>query len=210
MIYSKFLQTWRGTRSENRFHRMAHGGLAVGVVLLGVRSFFAEPVVIIVPPTLNEKVEVTRNRASEGYQRAWALFYAELLGNVTPDTAGFVREALAPLLDPQIYGSAMEAMALQIEEIKRNRVTQRFEPRTILYEPSTDKVFVRGVAFTKGLVGEEARSDRTYEVRVSLRDWRPVFTHMATYSGEPKTSKELERQQHLEDRRRANKRRQEG
>jgi hypothetical protein len=78
--------------------------------------------------------------------------FAQLLGNVTPGTVDFVKERLTPLLSPSIYQDVIDAIEIQAQQIKNDRVTMRFEPRFVEYEPKSDKVFVYGYSYVKGLL----------------------------------------------------------
>jgi len=81
-------------------------------------------------------------------------------------------------------------------------VSIRFEPRFVEYEPKSEKVFVYGYSFTKGMSNEsEVRTDRTYEFEIAISNYIPVIDFMDTYEGRPRTEDVLERLQRREERR---------
>jgi len=86
---SDFLSTWRGLTLENRLHRLAVLGLIGTNLVIAVALLRAERTVVLVPPVLEGQVSVARANASQEVKEAWALFVAELLGNVSPAGAEF-------------------------------------------------------------------------------------------------------------------------
>jgi conjugal transfer pilus assembly protein TraE len=181
-----FLATWRGLTVENRLHRLAVLGLIATNLVTAVVLFRAERTVVLVPPVLDGQVSVARASASQEVKEAWALYVAELLGNVSPTGAQFLQQALDPLLAPALRRPVLEVMAAQIAEIERERVAMRFEPRAVSYDPATDKVFVAGIQTTRGPGGKPEAHTRTYELVVGFANYRPVIRHLDVYPAEPR------------------------
>jgi len=68
----------------------------------------------------------------------WGLFFAQLLGNVTPGNADLILPALGPLLAPALYQSVRDAVAEQLALFTREQLTTRYEPRQVQYDrPAT-------------------------------------------------------------------------
>jgi len=199
MDWQRFLETWRGVRAENRFHRIATVVLAGAVAVLGYGLLARQPVVVLVPPALKERVWVAERSAQEGYYKAWALHLAMLLGNVTPGNLPLIEEAIGPLLAPAIYEDVMRALHGQADEIRRNRITLRFEPRRVLAERSTGKVFVEGFAYSQAPGAPERRRLQTYEFVIAIEGYAPMIEHLDTYPGEARTEEVLARLKRLEE-----------
>lgn len=132
MRLARFLATWRGLTLENRFHRVALLGLVASNLVSTVALLHAERTVVLVPPGLERPVEVARESASREVKEAWALYLAELLGNVSPANAEFLQRALEPLLAPDLRRAVTEVMAYQVREIQRESVTLTYLPRGVL------------------------------------------------------------------------------
>lgn len=193
MRLSRFQKSWDSLKRENLFSRAVIAGLlvALGMALWVLKD--QDTAIVVVPPTLTTKGELARARASQSMKEAWSLYLSQLLGNVTPDTAPFVADHVGPLLDPAIHGEVMLVVEREIDAIKRDRVSQRFEPRRVVYEPETDKVFVTGYSFIKGVGGDEKRLERTYEFHWYVREYQVRLDQFGNYRGRPKTQKELAR-----------------
>jgi len=186
MTLADFLATWRGLTLENRLHRLAVLGLIATNLLTAVALLRAERTVVLVPPLLEGQVSVARAAASQEVKEAWALFVAELLGNVSPAGAEFLERALDPLLAPSLRRSVLEVLAEQVREIQRERVSMRFTVRELLYDPARDTVFVTGIQTTTGPGGKPVARPRTYEVVVGFQNYRPVIRHLDVYPEEPR------------------------
>lgn len=199
MNLKKFLKTWEGTEHENKWARAFIAGLLVTILVLSSLLFTKKTIVTMQPFTLHNEAWVTSNDASINYQEAWALALALLIGNVTPDTVGFIKDRIAPLLSPAIHGEVINVLEMQATEIKNDRVSLRFEPRFVEYEAVTKKVFVYGHSYAKGLSRDkETRVERTFEFDMKISNYLPVIDYLETYSGRPRTEevlRKLERQE---------------
>jgi conjugal transfer pilus assembly protein TraE len=193
---SKFLETWEGALAENRFSRIVIVLLLVALILVSIKAFSQQAVVTIQPYTLKGEAWITENNASQSYKESWAMMLSALTGNVTPGTVDFVKQRIEPLLSPEIYQNVIDAIEVQALHIQNDRVSMRFEPRSVEYEPATDKVFVYGYSHLQGATGDPTREDRTYEYIIEMQEYAPMVTHIDTYSGRPRTErirKQIER-----------------
>ncbi|NEV60331.1 TraE/TraK family type IV conjugative transfer system protein [Thiorhodococcus minor] len=181
MTLARFRQTWQWLVAENRFHR------GLGVVLLGtnlltlIALLQAERTVVLVPPILENQVNVARDRASQDVKEAWALFVTELLGNVTPSNAPYLRKTLEPLLSPALRRAIADALDAQVEALRRDQVSVRFEPKRIHYDAARDRVLISGKQISTGPAAAPVTRPRLYEVRVAFRHYRPTITHLNAY-----------------------------
>ena len=191
MKLSEFLQTWDGHETENRFSRVIIIGLLVVCVITSLAAWRTERSIILVPPTLNKEVEVTRTSASSEFKESWGLFLAELLGNTTPANADFLKTAIEPLLAPDIYRSVLDAMTDQIKAIKMDRVALSFTPRHVDYEAETNKVFVSGELKSQGPSSKPDIKPRTYEFIIAIKNYRPRLEFIDVYPDAPRTAERL-------------------
>ncbi|MBS9424199.1 TraE/TraK family type IV conjugative transfer system protein [Photorhabdus caribbeanensis] len=199
MNLKKYLKTWEGSQTENKWGRIFQGGLIAIIFLLVIQVFSKETIVTIQPFTLTEEAWVTKNNASQSYKEAWGFAFAQLLGNVTPRTVDFVKERISPLLAPNIYQDVIDVIEIQAQQIKNDRVSMRFEPRFVEYEIKSDKVFVYGYSYIKGASSNEERSERTYEFVVKIANYAPVLDYIDTYAGKPRTTTVLEQLKRREE-----------
>ena len=182
------------------------GFFGLSVVLLGV-TLTRDTVVTVVPFTLQDKAQVFEDDATQNYKEAWAMAIALLVGNVQPANVGFIGERLKPLLAPEIYHSTIDAIQANAQQLRDERIAMRFEPRQVIYEKSTKKLFVYGYSYVRlgSSLETERRTDRTYEMTLEIRDYAPLLTYITTYSGSPMTRDVMqaaEKQKELEINRR--------
>lgn len=189
MKFDVFMQSWQGTQLANRWQRLLIGALVLSNLLLAVAAMSRDTVVSIQPPTLSEPAEVSRKQASKTYLEAWGLYLAELMGNVTPGNVAFIREALEPLLAPEVYQPVVDVLEIQARQIREDRVTLKFQPRQVEYELATGHVFVTGYSLIAGPSGDEQRQTRTYEFDIEIEQYRPLLSWMDTYEGPARTKR---------------------
>ena len=189
-----FLKTWRGARAENRTNRMIIAGMLLANAVLAVAAMRNEPTLVLVPDALSNRAEVGPTFADQGFKESWALYMAQTIGNITPTTVEFTVDRISTLLSPRVYQQTIVDLRAQMHDIQRDRVAMRFEPREVLYEKSTDTVFVSGFSYSAGPTGAEMRQPRVFEFQITIDRYRPVFDRIESYQGRPRTQEELNRQ----------------
>ncbi len=188
MTRANFLNTWQGLTLETRLSRVFIALLLVSNLLLIITLGHVDRTVVMVPPVLNQSVTQARASASQEVAEAWALYVAELLGNVAPSNATFLRQALEPLLAATLRGEALRVLDGQVAEIRREQVNIAFQPREISRDPATGAIFITGTHVTSGPAAKPVTTTRTYVVQVEFKNYRPVITRLESYPGEPRTS----------------------
>lgn len=198
MNLKSYLGSREGFLAENRWSRIVNSFLVVAVILLAVRSFMTDTVVVIKPYTLTEEAEITSSSAAASYHEAWGLFFSTLLGNVSPDSAKFIRDRVGPLLSPKIYTEVMAVIEEQSLHIENDKVVVRFEPRFVLFEAETGHVYVNGNSYIKDATTKETREESTYEFRIKIQSYQPTVEYMTLYTGKPRSEKVLKQMQDRE------------
>lgn len=202
MNLKSVINSWRGTRSTQRFLIVVLGLSSLANVILAIGLINVKVVATMIPPVLRDNATVGSDYASANYSEAWALYTSQTLGNVTPNSVKFVRKAIEPLLSPTVYQDVMKALEKQVEDIRGNHVTLYFEPRRILREKETGKIFVHGQSVLEAPSGDRKRTERTYEFKFEILNYMPSITHVMTYEGKPRTVAELELMKRLNEERR--------
>lgn len=209
MDLKNYLKTYEGAIKENFFDRISLIICLVIIFILLIAVLSKKTLVTITPYTMDQDAWINNKDGSTSYKEAWALFFAQELGNITPDTIDFVSKRIGPLLSPSIYQDFMEIIHTQAEHIKEDRITLRFEARSVVYEPETNKTFVTGNLYTRSVSGKEFHEFRTYEFDIQISNYAPVLMSMNTYNDQPKTLKQLQleesRRRAREERNNANK-----
>lgn len=158
-------------------------------IVLALGLLFRDTVVTVVPWTLSGEAEVTKDDASQNYKESWGMTIALLLGNVQPATVDFIADRIKPLLSPEIYHEAVDALYSNAQILREERVTLRFEPRRVTYEKTSGRVFVSGYSYSRlgTSMDEEKRHERTFEIGLEIAEYAPVITYIDTYTGKART-----------------------
>jgi len=187
MQWTIFSNTWTSLRTENLLHRTLVPVLVIANVISMAGWLSKDRVTTLVPPTLSEAVSVSKRNADAGYKKAWGLYVASLLGNVSPGNADFVIESLQLLMSPRVFANLKQSVATDVEMIKKDGVSVSFEQKSVLYEKETDKVFVIGRTGISNSAGTVTKFDRVFEVRVSIDSGQPQVIELDSYQGKPRT-----------------------
>ena len=149
--------------------------------------------VTLVPPYLNERVTVGWNSASEGYYKSWGLYFAVLIGNITPSNVDFIINILSTFLDEKIYTSIKpKLIALSQDPIFRESGgASVFAPGHITFEPETSKVFIPGtMTMTSYAKAQPELKNVVYEFAIYIKDGVPKISYLDSYEGvQPRTLK---------------------
>lgn len=200
MHIARFTKSFTETRGENKFLRILVAVLIAGILWVTFSSANKDQVIMLVPPTLAEKGWVSSTQSSAEVANAWVLYVAMLLGNVTPANAGIVKDALGPILAADIQREVMEALDVQIQQIRADKISLAFEPERIVRDESNDnRFYVTGRATSEGPTGEKKRTVRTYEMDFAIEGYRPTISWINTYGSTPRTSDVVAREQAREE-----------
>jgi conjugal transfer pilus assembly protein TraE len=64
----------------------------------------------------------------------------------------------------------------------------------VSFDPATKTVFVTGTHRTEGPGAPPVQAQRTYELRIVFRHYRPLITHLDAYAGDTRQAKPEETQ----------------
>ena len=168
----------RGTRVRERLLMGLSAGLLLCTIAEGVALARDRRAVVIVPEGLTHEARLSASKADEPYLSSWSYYLAGLLGNVTPGTSGYIKDALGPE---------------QVRRITEDRVTLSFIPKYSRFEEKSGKYFVNGLSVMTGPGGAQEKTERTYEFRFRMKNFQPYLTWIETYEGEPRTLEMEER-----------------
>lgn len=161
------------------------GGLAYAIVALNSEH----ERLVLIPPYLDEKVQVAWDSANTEYLKSFGLYVATLVGSIQPRSADAIIEAVSAFMTPKLYVEFRQrAKALINDPIyKASGAAMSFQPREIRYEPDTGRVFVLGSLLTVSAAGEESK-EVIYEMGIQMKDGRPWVHHFTSYEGtKPRT-----------------------
>ncbi len=191
MNFSDYFNTREGALRENHVTRYVMILLAVAIVILAFMAQGKETVVVLVPPMLEEKTEISSSEAGDPYKTSWGLFFATLLGNVTPRSAEHVTENIGRYAHPAAYKTMLEQVAAQVELIEQDKLTISFAPTQVFFNEANKHVVVTGEFVIRGLRDAEKKMLRTYEIGVDVRNYRVALTSVVAYEGPWSPDREL-------------------
>lgn len=193
MKLKNFLQTWTMSTTVTIWMVVSNTLLIALFFIVANKVFSMKERVVLVPPYLNEQVSVGWNSASESYYKSFGLYFATLIGNITPSNVDFIVDILSTFLDPEIYTSIKpKLIALSKDAIfMKSGGASVFAPGHITYEPETLKVFVPGMmTMTSYGQSQPELKNVIYEIAIHIKDGMPKISYLDSYEGvDPRTLK---------------------
>lgn len=171
--------------------------LSILVGILAINAMMKRERLVIIPPVVNEQIELGFQSASRSYHEAFALYVASFMGNINPGNAGFIKTALELSFSPQLYAEIQQTITDDAERMRASGRTLRFFPDRVIYEQSTGKTFVAGKQEIVSAAGNVHEQDVTYEFRVAIRQGLPKVENYAFYTGAPRTQEWLRRNRNM-------------
>jgi conjugal transfer pilus assembly protein TraE len=180
MDIKKFFANYSGVLLENRIYRWVLLLLLVSNLVLVV-LLRSNQTVVLVPPTLEKEVKVGHKQGDRAYLEAWGLFFATLMGNVTPRNIDFIMATLQRYMAPAIYQEMSQAMLEQAKTIKSGNLAVSFTVQEIVVLEGQSRVQVKGQMAMHGPFGRSQNLGRTYEIAIAVRNYAPVITDVLVH-----------------------------
>lgn len=142
---------------------------------------------IVTPPTFTEEISMRGNQVSESYQTGWALYVAELIGNVTPARMDLTVKIIRKMIPQANWKSAKEQMTAQLTRLHTRKIEERFVATDVSIDPVTKLIWVFGEKETTSIrTGQTHTVKWTFEVKIGAHLGAPKILHLRQYEGAPK------------------------
>lgn len=139
--------------------------------------------VVLVPPTLSERAEISSSSASESLQVAWGQFLVTNLANISPRNADTVLDTVGSHLSPRMYRPVVDRLAEQVKILRDEQMAISFEPSLSRWDDKRRSVLITGEHRIKGLRGAERRETKTYEMRFVVSNYRVLLDFLEVHDG---------------------------
>lgn len=176
--------------STNKLLLLSVVFLSIAVSLLVMYQATRHTRIVMVPPYIDKRLEVSWNSANQAYYKSMGLQIANMIGNVTPQTIRFVTDSLALYMSKDVYAQVKPQLSTYAEDesFKRGTTFSYFTPQSVRYEDKVDKVFVTGHLVTTPMVvnpGQNRAVSKivTYEMAFIMNNGRPIVTAFDSYEG---------------------------
>ena len=182
------------------------GHMGIAVVIMAVANIWLvslvakkEVTAIVTPPTFTEEISMRGRQVSESYQSMWAMFVAEMIGNISPSRMDIVLQTMQRMIPAMNWGEVKEQMTSQLARLKIRKIEEKFSVKDVSIDPITKVVWVTGEKETTSIrTGRSVSEMWTFEVRIDTNGvGSPVITHLKQYSGAPqkkRRAKELQQE----------------
>jgi conjugal transfer pilus assembly protein TraE len=191
MQLSSLINNWRELNKTVATMLLANVFLALALMIAIARISMSHERVVLVPPNLTESAQIAWKNASGSYYKAWGLYIATLIGNLTPNNVRFIVDSLSHLFSAELYTGLREKLIsiAEDETMRRAGATNYFSPNQAIYEPSTQKTYILG-NLTLQYRNRQEIKPVVYEMRFDMQNGVPIVKHFTSYEGnEARTEK---------------------
>ncbi len=167
---------------------VAVGALSVVVVALAWDLAVAKRETILVPPMLSKEADIGYYRADADYYKSWALYVAEMVGNLTPGNYKFVADSLGRLFDAASYEKVKNLVLSSGQETKDSGLNFVFDANKVIWQRVNHTAFVQGLLYqVNGQGNPVSKQKYTFQMTVRIEEGRPVLANLQAYVGDPHT-----------------------
>lgn len=135
-------------------------------------TLFRDERVIVVPPDLNQKVWLEKNKVSASYLEEMALVFASLILESSPESAAYKRDIILRNAASESYGALKGTLLRDEKRLKKEHVTTSFQANALKVDPHNLKVDLTGDLLR--FVGEKriSQSRDTYQFQFDYKAGR--------------------------------------
>lgn len=159
--------------------------LAVALSIMVVSTVTHHDRIVIVPPGLSGPVAVDWGHADAEYLKSFGLFYATLIGTITPRNAQYVSDRLSGMTSAAAYPEIRKKILAVAKDpsFAGSGSTTNFVSNSVVFEPETGKVFIVGQNQTYSGFGAVKIHQVVYEIDARIIEGRPVVSSVINYPG---------------------------
>lgn len=159
--------------------------MALTIAMMSISNASKHERIIVVPPGLSGPVEIDWGGASAEYIKTFGIFYATLLGTISPKNVNYVADRLASMTSVSAYSVIrMRLLSLAKDpQFVNSGSSVNFVSNEVVYEPERKKVFVVGESRVQSGYGNVKVSPVVYEMDIDMIEGRPVVMLLENYEG---------------------------
>ncbi len=191
MIHEQYSNNLSTLRKQVSVLGMTCAAISVALLVSVAALASHKDRIVIVPPGLSGPVAVDWGRADAEYLKTFGIFYATLLGTITPRNADYVADRLSAMTAPDAYPSIRKSILTVAKDpsFAGSGSATNFISNQVVFEVETGKVFVVGDNRVYSGFGQPKTTPVVYEMDISIVEGRPVVNTVTNYPGTtPKTT----------------------
>lgn len=179
-------------KRSNSILAIACAVMALTIAMMMISASSKHERIVIVPPGLSGPVEIDWGAASSEYMKTFGIFYATLVGTISPKNVTYVADRLSAMTSVSAYPIIRKRLLslAQDPQFVNSGSSVNFVSQEVIYEPERKKVFVVGESRVQSGYGNVKVSPIVYEMDIEMMEGRPVVMLLENYEGsQPHTTK---------------------
>ena len=177
--------TWEASIKANTALSISNLILVAITCAAVIHSANQKETIVLTPPRVDEKMIINWDSANEPYLKSFGMYVSVLMANITESNAAFVADSISQFVDSSVYPGIRKTILATAETrvFKEAAAGTKFQPNSVLYEPSTNKVFVMGDKTLVTSAGDLGARPVVYEMTIRIVERRPVIYTLQSYEG---------------------------
>jgi conjugal transfer pilus assembly protein TraE len=178
-------------RRQNNYLTLAVAALSIAALVSVFSWAGRHDRVVIVPPTLKTEASVEWRKADAEYIKAFGLYYATLMGSITPKNVEFLADQLSTITEPSIYPEIRKTLLVLAKnpQFKTGGSSSAFIAERVIFDAESGLTFVVGDNQVYAMAGGVKNNPMVYELDIRIEEGRPVVYAISNYPGaEPRTA----------------------
>lgn len=190
MQTENFLLGAKKLEKENVIYRILIPIMAISILVLSFVITNQDKIVVLTPPTINEKLTISLNKGSSAFKMGWAKYVASTIGNVDADNVDFSISSIQDMMAINLKTQFKVMMKEQVMVIKAKKLQIGFAVSSVSYNPKTNITYVIGKRSIRNKKSSKVVSEIvTYEFNIGVSNYMPVIKDFKLYEGKPKQRK---------------------
>jgi conjugal transfer pilus assembly protein TraE len=159
--------------------------MSLTIAMMQIASTSRHERIVVVPPGLSGPVEIDWGNASAEYMKTFGMFYATLVGTISPKNVNYVADRLSAMTSVNAYSVIRQRLLslAQDPQFVNSGSSVNFVSNEVIYEPERKKVFVAGESRVQSGYGNVKVTPIVYEMDIEMIEGRPVVMLLENYSG---------------------------
>lgn len=119
--------------------------MLISNVLLGIKIFYGQERVIIVPAYIKKSFWVEGESISKEYLEEMTMFFANLVLNVTPESIDYQSDVVLKYVSPEFHNIFYQRLLEEGQRLKKESLSTSFRPQEIIADNTKGEVIITGI-----------------------------------------------------------------
>lgn len=169
MEFSKFKEVTLGNNKLLKYSVIGNVLLGITLMIVSIGAVSNKERVVLVPPHLDERMEISYNDANESYYTSFAFYFSVLIGNANPSNTRYIVDNLKYSLAPGLYSQIRSTLLEDAKKLEMQGASVTFVPsQTPVYDPEKNETCIVGRETKVSALGSKEFNTVVYRMGIEI------------------------------------------